>query len=134
MMPLDDGAADRQPNAHPIGLGGVERFEALVHALSVQAHAHILDAQAHSIAFVSLGSDQHLSWAILDVAHRVCRVQEEIQNDLLQLNAIAYDRREIVGELEACNQAASLQSLNDIAMTSRVASFNQRVLCMVHYV
>ena len=43
--------------------------------------------------------------------------------DLLELDAVAGDQWEIVGELRLKNDPVSLKSLNDSAMTSRVASF-----------
>ena len=50
-----------------------------------------------------LGCDQQLSRSILHVDHRVRAVHEQVQNDLLKLDTIASDDREIVGELRRKN-------------------------------
>ena len=91
VMSLDDGAADGEPDAHAVALRRVEGVEQLVHALAVEAHAGIPHAQAHTIAVVPFGSDQQLPRAIVHVGHRVGGVAEQVQDDLLELDAIAGD-------------------------------------------
>ena len=92
MMPLDDGAADGEPDAHAVALRRVEGIEQLVHALAVDAHAGIPHAHAHTIAVLPFGSDQQLPRPIVDANHRVRGVAEQVENDLLELDAIASDR------------------------------------------
>ena len=53
------------------------------------------------VAFLPFGPDQQLSRTIIDGAHRVQSIAEQIQNDLLQLNSIGRDQREIVGKFSA---------------------------------
>jgi hypothetical protein len=48
--------------------------------------------------FFQLRSKRHLPRAILYVAHSVGRVAEEIQNDLLKLNAVTVNSRQLVTE------------------------------------
>jgi hypothetical protein len=48
--------------------------------------------QSHTILAVSFCSDQQLPLTIVDTPHRIGGVQEQVQDDLLQLNAIALNR------------------------------------------
>ena len=99
MMPLDDGAADGESDTHAVALRRVEGVKQLVHALAVEARASIPHGHAHTIAVLPFGSDQQLPRAIVHANHRVRGVAEQVQDDLLELDAIAGDVREIVGEL-----------------------------------
>src|SRR5712691_8774874 len=109
MMSLDDGATDGEPDTHPVGFRCVEGVKQLLHALGVDAHAGIPHAHAHTIAVLAFGSDQQLPRAIVHVSHRVGGVAEQVHDDLLELDPIAGDGREILGELRLKNDAVSLQ-------------------------
>jgi len=41
-----------------------------------------------------LRSEHHLAWSILDAAHCVGRIAEEIENDLLQLHSVPVNSRQ----------------------------------------
>jgi hypothetical protein len=71
MVTLDDGATHGQANPHTAVFGGIERFEESARGLRVETHPRILHDQAHTIVFVSFGSDHQLPRTIVDAAHRV---------------------------------------------------------------
>ena len=89
MMPLDDRAADRQPNTHTAAFGGIEGFEQPLEILRIDTGTGILHAQTHTIVSFSLGSDQQLPRAVVNTDHRVGSIAEQVQDDLLQLDTIA---------------------------------------------
>ena len=62
-----------------------------------------------TIAVLPVGSDQQLPRAIVDIHHGVGGVSEQVQDDLLELDPIAGDGREIVGELRLKNDVVSLK-------------------------
>jgi hypothetical protein len=97
-MTLDNGSTNGQSDSHTIILCGIERFEESIRRLRLKADSQIFDADAHPIPFISFSSNQQLPRAIIDGAHRVRSVAEQIQNDLLKLNAITSDRREIIAK------------------------------------
>ena len=99
VVSLDDGAADKQPDAHAVALRRVEGIEQAIRALAVEARASIPNSHADTIAVLSFGLNQQLPRAIVHVGHRVRGVAKQIQDDLLELNAIAGDGRQIVGKL-----------------------------------
>src|SRR5205823_3933245 len=109
VMSFDDGAADGEADTHAVAFRCVEGVKQLVHALGVDAHAGIPHAHTHTVAFVPFGSDQQLPRAIVDTHHRVGGVAEQVQDDLLELDSIAGDGREIVGELRLKSDAVSLK-------------------------
>ena len=109
MMPLDDGAADGEPDAHAAALGRAKGIEQLVDALAIEPHAGIPHAHADTIAVLPCGSDQQLPRPIVDANHRVRGIAEEVENDLLVLDAIANDRWEVGGELRLNDHPVSLK-------------------------
>src|SRR5262245_8658473 len=109
MMSLDDGATNGEPDTHAVGFRCVEGVEQLVHVVGVDAHAGIPHAHADTAAVLPFGSDQQLPRAIVHVNHRIGGIAEEVQDDLLELDPIAGDGREILGEFQLKNDAVSLQ-------------------------
>ena len=86
-MSIDDGTAYRQPHPCSIGLGGVEGVEDPIEMRRINTRPGI--AHGHQGArLVLLGADQQLSYPHLYRAHCFSRIQNEVQQDLLQLNAI----------------------------------------------
>jgi hypothetical protein len=63
-MTLDNGSADGQAHPHSATLGRVEGVEESLHFPLADAHARNLYRQAHTIAFVSFGSDDQHSRTI----------------------------------------------------------------------
>src|SRR6266566_4195074 len=66
-------------------------------------------SHTHTIAVLPFGSDQQLPRAIVHVNHRVGGVSEQVEDDLLELDAIADDGREILGELQLKSDPVSLK-------------------------
>ena len=89
MMSLDDRAANRQPNAHTAALGCVEGIKKLFHALVIETHTGIPHDQAHKVAVFSFCSDQQVPRSVVNTNHRVGRIAEQVQDDLLELDTIA---------------------------------------------
>src|SRR6516165_8159442 len=86
-MSMDDGTAYRQPHACSTGLRGVEGVEDSIEMRRINARPGI--AHGHEGAcLVLLGTDQYLSRPLLDRAHCFSRVENQVQHDLLQLDAI----------------------------------------------
>src|SRR4051795_1158555 len=108
-MALDDGSTDRQADPPAVGLCRVECFEEPLPLNRVEPHPNILHAQPHVIVFASGGPDHHASWSIIDAVHRLGRVPEKVQDDLLKLHTIARNGREVVGQLHPNVYLASLQ-------------------------
>src|SRR5271167_4712939 len=97
-MTLDDGPADRESDSHTVILGGVERFEEPVRSLRVKPDSRILYRQAHMIVFIPFSSNQQLPRTIVDRAHSVGCIPDQVQDDLLQLDTIAGDDEDVVGK------------------------------------
>jgi hypothetical protein len=106
-MMLDYGAADGQADPHPAALGRIERFEQSIGAFPIEADSGIFHGQAYMVVCVSFRFDYQLPSAIVDIAHRSRCVQEQVENDLLKLDAISGDRRKVVGELLLQNHLVS---------------------------
>jgi len=89
-MSIDDGPAYRQPHSCSIGLGGVESVEDALQLRPIDARSGI--AHGHENAcVVLLRADQQLSLTRLNRAHCFNRVEDQVQQDLLKLNAIPMD-------------------------------------------
>jgi hypothetical protein len=109
MMLLDDRAADRQPYTHTPALGGVESFEQLLEILAIHTDTGILHAQTYTIRPFSLGPDQQLPGAVLNCSHCIRGIAEQVQGDLLQLNTVSNDGREVLGEFRTQNYSIPLK-------------------------
>src|SRR5215831_9266275 len=96
-MSIDDGTAYRQPHPCSTGLGGVEGVEDAFEMRRINTRPGI--AHGHEDAYlVLLGADHQLSRPFLYRAHCFGRIQDEVQQDLLQLNAIPLNGKQSVGK------------------------------------
>ena len=109
MMSLDNGAADRQADAHAVTFRCKESVKELVHALGVDPHAGIPNAHTDAIAVLPFCSDQQLPRPIVHVTHGVRGVAKQVEDDLLELDTIAGDVREVVSELRLERNPVSLK-------------------------
>src|SRR3984893_15725201 len=109
MMTLDNGSTDGKADSHTATLSGIERLEEPARSLRLETRPRILHGQAHTIILVSFGSDHQLPRTIVDAAHRVQGVPEQVQDDLLKLDTIACDRRKAVGKFRSQHHPASLE-------------------------
>jgi hypothetical protein len=73
--------------ARSAGLCGIKCLENAIDMRRIDARPGIAHGHENACA-VRLGTDQQLSWSRLDRAHCFNRVQDKVQGDLLQLNAI----------------------------------------------
>src|SRR5262249_42376312 len=87
----------------------VKGIEKSAETLRVETYPHILDGKADLVAFDSFGRDEQLPGTIRNGTHRVRGVAQQVQNDLLELDAIACDQREIVSKFRTHDDAVSLQ-------------------------
>jgi len=59
----------------------------------VDARSGVAHLNPDRVCTLLCGADDELAVAIIDRAHRLDRVDDEIEDDLLNLDAIAFDRR-----------------------------------------
>ena len=109
MMSFDDGATDGESDTHPVTFCCVEGVKQLVHDLRVDPDAGIAYHYADTIAPLSLGSDQQLPWPVVNAHHRVGSIAQQVQDDLLELDPIANDSRQVLSKLRLKNDAISLK-------------------------
>jgi len=108
-MSLDDGATDGEADAHALAFRRVEGIEQLGQVLRVDADAGIAHGHPDTIAVLVFGSDQQPPRPILNGSHRIRGVADQVQDDLLELNAIPGDRWEALGKLQLQQYAISLK-------------------------
>src|SRR5215475_9824353 len=84
-MSMDDGAANRQPQACSTGLRGVEGVEDPIEIRRINPQPGIVHGH-EGACLVLLGTDQQLSRSLLNRAHCFSRVENQVQQDLLQLD------------------------------------------------
>src|SRR6516162_7660758 len=96
-MSVDDRAAYRQPHPCSTGLRGVEGVEDSIEMRRINAGPRIADSH-EGVCMALLGADQQLSYPFLNRAHCFSRVQNEVQQDLLQLNTIPLNGEQSVGK------------------------------------
>src|SRR5688572_17965446 len=86
-MRLDDGPADRQSHAHAAFLGGEERLEDPFRKLYTRAAIADLDPDDTTRA-IDAQAQHTVAWGL---AHRVDAIAHEIEENLLDLDAVQGD-------------------------------------------
>src|SRR5712691_1919100 len=97
-MGIDDGPADRQPHPNSAGLRGVESLENALEMFRTNARPGIAHCHENATGLGLLGADQQLSGPRLNRAHGFDRVQDQVQDDLLQLNTIPLNGKQPIGK------------------------------------
>jgi hypothetical protein len=82
-MYLDYRSADRQPQPHPLRLRRIEGVEDPFCLLWLNTDANVSDRNQRASRLISARLDQELSGPILDWAHGLYPIDEQIQDDLL---------------------------------------------------
>src|SRR5215467_9983926 len=90
-MSLDNGTTDGQPDTHAATLRCVEGLEKPLGRLRFEADSGVFDAQPYPLDVFSFGSDEQLSWAVVDGAHCVRCISQQVQDHLLKLHSIAFN-------------------------------------------
>src|SRR5207253_11122980 len=103
------GQGPGRGNAHPVALRCVERVEELVDLFGVDADSRILDGEAYPVVSVASGGHEQLPRTTIDADHGVGGVEEQVEDDLLKLDTVAGDRREIAGEVRPQDHPIPLQ-------------------------
>src|SRR4026209_411609 len=111
-MALDNRATNGRADSHAAALGSVERVEQFTLTPRFEAHARISDAQPHAVVLLPFDLDHQMSWTIVNAVHSVRRIADEVQDNLLKLNAIAHDWRKAVDELSLKVDSVSLRFAN----------------------
>src|SRR5208282_6584204 len=99
MMALNNGSADAQPDPHTRRFRRIKRFEQLLHRIRFDTHPRVPHIQADMIALISLRFNEYLPRTFIYPAHRVRGVQEDVEDNLLKLHAIADDGWKVLAEI-----------------------------------
>src|SRR5580704_2455748 len=86
-MCINDSAANCQAHAHTVLFRSEESFEDFFRVL--QAYAAILYLDQNGLRTVSFRTDEEFLGTVKDRVHRLDTVEEQVENHLLQLHAIA---------------------------------------------
>src|SRR5262249_27304882 len=106
---LDDGATDCKPASHALTFCGVESFKEPLRTLRSDPDPGVLYAQAYVTVLVRFAPDHHLPRAVVDPAHRIGGVAQQVHDHLLKLDTVAGDKWKLVGKFGAQNHPASLK-------------------------
>src|SRR5262249_37617050 len=98
-MGFDDRAADCQSHSHAVGFCRVEWFKETRERLRSQPRASILNPNVEILQFVLTGGDEHLSSTLVDCAHRLKGIENEVEHDLLKLYPVTGNDRQAFREL-----------------------------------
>src|SRR6266850_4571837 len=107
-MTLHNRATDRKAYSHAAALGRVEGVEESVGITSIESDARVTDAEMY-ISCLHGGGDHQLTRTIFDGAHGIARIQQQVEDHLLELDAVASHRWQISGELEADSHVLTLE-------------------------
>jgi hypothetical protein len=120
-MGFDDRTADRQSHAYPVGLGRVEWVEEALETLRAQSGTRISHNDEHAVRLLH-SADHQLAGPLAGVAHRFDGVDDQVDDNLLQLDAIASNERQALRELRLQRDAIAQQFAPCQLVTSRIVS------------
>src|SRR5262249_61184948 len=100
-MGLDNGAADGEADPHAMGLGRVKNLKELAERPSVQPGPRIPHRYEYTTRSVFRRRNHQVSLRVVTSAHGFDRVREESEDDLLQLDPVSPDERQIVCQFGA---------------------------------
>src|SRR5262249_17436326 len=107
---FDDSAADGQADARAVTLAREEGFEESVCDFWGEAHPFVSHAEPHAMDWLALRLDQQLPRVPpFEGPHRIPPVQEQVQDDLLELDAIAGHERQRIAQLRSHDDPVSLK-------------------------
>src|SRR3974377_852459 len=93
-MVFNNRAADPETHSHPLGLRSVECLKEMRGVWLAEPNAHIAYLERNgrlSIQLRCLGPDGPGLFTAFDAVHRLARFHEQIEQDLLQLDAVAHN-------------------------------------------
>src|ERR1700730_1549349 len=91
IVSFDDRPANSQTYAHALGLRRVERLKNAVDPFRIDTRPRVFHRDHYAIRFARFRFHPQNAWALRYGAHGIDRVRNQIQEDLLQLDAIAQD-------------------------------------------
>src|ERR1700724_1722496 len=94
-MSLDDGPADRKADPDSGGFRGEEGLEDPLAILGGDAGPRVAYRDEQPLRRARFGADHQLARVLIDAGHGLDRVHDQIQHDLLQLNSISVNRRQL---------------------------------------
>ena len=66
-------------------------------------------SHAENIVCFPKGSNKQVAWAVVNANHRVGSIPEQVPDDLLELDTITHDGREVLGEIQLQGDTISLK-------------------------
>src|SRR4051794_38428770 len=92
VMRFDNRATDRQSHPQTAGLRRVEGVEDAIETFRGQPRARVLHLDENTVWCSLSGGDKHLSGSVRDRTHCLDRIDNQVEDHLLQLDAIALDK------------------------------------------
>jgi hypothetical protein len=77
----------------------MECLEQFIRAARIESHPRIPNRQAYAVALVSFGPDHQLPGTTLHFPHRIRAIPQQVEDDLLELEAISDNLRQIARKL-----------------------------------
>ena len=100
-MRSDNRQTDCQPHTDTACLCRIKWVKETGKALWAQPRTGILDANADACILHALGADQQLAWPTISSTHRLYGVDGQVQHNLLKLETIPLDARQLGRQLRA---------------------------------
>src|SRR4051794_32715872 len=92
---FDDGPADGEPHSQSARLRRVERGKRGLDGLGRETSTRVAHRYLYSQLFAALRADDEVASSVLHRRHRVNGVQDEIEQDLLELDSVPENVRQL---------------------------------------
>ena len=97
---IDVRPADRRPHSYSAGFRRVEGLEDALEMLRIDTRASVAHCYGEASCLGLLRADRRFSWPFLNRPHCFDRIQNQVQDDLLQMNTISLDGKRLLRKVE----------------------------------
>ena len=92
-MGFNNRTADGKSDPHSIILGCIERFKEPIGSIGSETNTGVLNRELDAFIIPAFRFNQQLSRPVVNAAHRIQGVMHQIQDDLLDLDTVAFHSR-----------------------------------------
>ncbi len=109
-MALNDRAADGQPDAHALALGRVKGIEEALDVTRLHPGSRVAYRKTDFTPPAAARDDRQMPTSVINGAHRVRRVQHQIEDDLLKLYPITPNLGQVLIKTRPNHYSRTLES------------------------
>ena len=122
-MTLDDRTTDAQPHPHSVGLGAVQRLEEFVSVAWRDPSTNVMHAERDLVVVILHRRDRDDPVLLVGARHRLDGVLDQVEDDLLQQDAVSSHERRIVSKIAVHGHTRAIELAAQQSQSASTVSF-----------